>query len=258
MAEPGGLKEQVRRLYEGESAAAQRFRYGLLIFDVVTIAFLVTSSFLHLPQTDLIDPVIGVLILADFLARLWIAPNRFRMAFGPFGIIDMIVIGSLLVPVVGEGLAFLRAARALRLLNSYQILKRLRRDMRWFRRNEQLTLSILNLAVFIFVMTALVYETQHAVNARINNYADALYFTVTALTTTGFGDIVLEGTWGRMLSVLIMIFGVSLFLRLVQIMLRPDKVDFKCPQCGLKRHDRDAVHCKACGALLNIEDDGGV
>ena len=46
----------------------------------------------------------------------------------------------------------------------------------------------------------LVYETQHAINANIANYADALYFTVTALTTTGFGDIVLQGTGGRMIA----------------------------------------------------------
>jgi voltage-gated potassium channel len=55
-----------------------------------------------------------------------------------------------------------------------------------------------------------------------------------------------------------MIVGVSLFLRLVHAALRPSKVDFKCPDCGLKRHDIDAVHCKACGRLLNIEDEGAV
>jgi hypothetical protein len=51
-----------------------------------------------------------------------------------------------------------------------------------------------------------------------------------------------EGTTGRLLAVLIMIFGVSLFLRLVQVMLRPSKVQFRCPRCGLSRHDFDAVH----------------
>ncbi len=107
-------------------------------------------------------------------------------------------------------------------------------------------------------MTALVYETQHNANDQINNYADALYFTVTALTTTGFGDIVLKGTWGRLISVIIMVFGVSLFLRLVQVLLRPEKVEHKCPHCGLKRHDHDAIHCKHCGNLLAIEDEGAV
>jgi voltage-gated potassium channel len=79
---------------------------------------------------------------------------------------------------------------------------------------------------------------------------------VTVLTTTGFGDITLQGTMGRLISVLIMIFGVTLFLRLIRALLQPDKVRFPCPTCGLQRHDFDAVHCKACGATLNIPDEG--
>ena len=252
------LKQRITTLYEGMTPAAHRFRYALLVFDVVTIAFVVVSSFVHTRSTEIIDAVIGVLIALDFLARLWISGNRRKMLMSPFGVIDMIVIVSLVAPLVGEGLAFLRVVRVLRLLRSYQLVQRLRLDFPWFRRNEQIVMSALNLAVFLFLMTALVYETQHYTNAKITNYADALYFTVTTLTTTGFGDIVLEGTFGRMTAVVIMIFGVSLFLRLVQVMLRPDKVNFRCPDCGLSRHDRDAVHCKACGRLLNIPDEGAV
>jgi len=113
-----------------------------------------------------------------------------------------------------------------------------------------------NLAVFVFVMTAVVYETQHAINPLIGNYADALYFTVTALTTTGFGDVVLTGTVGRLISVIVMIFGVTLFLGLARALFRPVKVRFPCPTCGLQRHEPDAVHCKACGTILNIPDEG--
>jgi len=51
-----------------------------------------------------------------------------------------------------------------------------------------------NLFVFLFGMTAVVYETQHQHNPAIGNYLDAFYFTVTTLTTTGFGDITLIGT----------------------------------------------------------------
>jgi voltage-gated potassium channel len=252
------LRQRVAELYDGDKPASHRFRYALLIFDLVTIAFVIVSSFLRWKGTEVLDAVIGLVLLADFLARLWINRRPLRMIFSFYGIIDILVILSMLAPIVGEGLAFLRVARVLRLLRSYTMVNRLRQDFRWFRRNEQIVLSALNLFVFVFIMTALVYETQHFTNPKIGNYADALYFTVTALTTTGFGDIVLEGTTGRMISVVIMIFGVSLFLRLVQVMLRPDKVNFRCPTCGLLRHDRDAVHCKACGETLNIPDEGVV
>lgn len=250
------LRERVRALYEGESETAQRFRYGLLVFDLVTITFLITSSFLHWRGTEYLDAAIGLVILADVLARLWIVDNRLKCLLHPLGLVDLVVVFSLLAPIIGEGLAFLRVARMLRLLRSYQLLYRLRQDFVWFHRNEQTILSVLNVAIFMFVMTAIVYETQHKTTPEIANYADALYFTVTALTTTGFGDIVLEGTGGRMIAVVIMTFGVSLFLRLVQVMLRPQKVEHKCPDCGLNRHDLDAVHCKACGRVLNIEDEG--
>ena len=110
--------------------------------------------------------------------------------------------------------------------------------------------------IFIFAMTALVYQTQSGANDKIGNYADALYFTVTTLTTTGFGDVTLVGTSGKLLSVAVMIFGISLFLRLIQVVLRPSKAYFPCPTCGLRRHDHDAVHCKACGTVLNIPDEG--
>lgn len=251
-----GLKERIRALYEGESERAHRFRYGLLVFDLFTITFLIASSFLHSRGTEYLDAAIGVIILADVAARIWIADNRVKCLLHPLGLVDLVVVFSLLAPIIGEGLAFLRVARMLRLLRSYQLLRRLRQDFGWFRRNEQTVLSVLNVGIFIFVMTAIVYETQHQTTPGISNYADALYFTVTALTTTGFGDIVLEGTAGRMIAVVIMTFGVSLFLRLVQVMLRPQKVEHKCPDCGLKRHEPDAVHCKACGRVLNIEDEG--
>ena len=115
---------------------------------------------------------------------------------------------------------------------------------------------MLNLTIFLFAMTSLVYQTQQRINPDIRNYVDALYFTVTTLSTTGFGDITLVGASGRLLSVVIMIVGISLFLRLVQVVLRPPKAHFPCPTCGLRRHDHDAVHCKACGTVLNIPDDG--
>ena len=37
---------RLRQLYEGDTLEAHRFRYGLLVFDVTTILFIVVSSFL--------------------------------------------------------------------------------------------------------------------------------------------------------------------------------------------------------------------
>lgn len=253
----GSPTARLRDLYEGDGERAHRFRYGLLAFDVATIVFIVVSSFLpRSPILTAIDILVGLLVLADFLARLAIARRRWREWMRPSTWADLAAIASFLGPLVGEGAGFLRILRTLRFLRTYQVAARLRADSAFYRANEEVILAIVNLVVFIFVMTGIVYATQHWQNPQIRNYVDALYFTVTSLTTTGFGDITLPGTSGRLISVAIMIFGVTLFLRLAQVLFRPHKVRFPCHACGLQRHDQDAVHCKACGTLLNIPDEG--
>ena len=234
-----------------------RFRYGLLVFDLVTITFVVVSSFFfgH-PVSEALDLAFGVLILIEFCARLWISRAPLNELAHPLGIADVVVIVSFLAPLTGENFAFLRILRALRLLRSYQLVSRLRRDFPFFRRNEDAVFSVVHLCVFLLIATALVFASQYGRNPQISNYADALYFTVATVTTTGFGDIIVQGTTGRLLAVLIMIFGVSLFIRLAQTLFRPQKVQHECPECGLSRHDPDAVHCKHCGATINIPTEG--
>jgi voltage-gated potassium channel len=140
---------------------------------------------------------------------------------------------SLLLPAFIDNLAFLRVLRALRLLRSYHLVRDLRRDSQFFCRNEDVLTRALNLLVFIFVVTSVVFVSQNDINPKIATYLDALYFTITTLTTTGFGDITLEGPGGRMIAIFVMVIGVSLFLRLLQAIFRPPKVKYECEGCGL-------------------------
>jgi len=251
------MRETLRTLYRGNSANARAFRFAILAFDVISIAFFVVSSVMaNHSWIYMIDALIALVILTDLAARFWIEERRSRFLLDGATWADVIVVITLLLPTVVESLLFLRVLRALRLLRSYRVLKDLREEFAFFKRNEELIQSAINLGVFVFVMTALVYVLQVRTNPLIANYIDALYFTVTALTTTGFGDITLTNTTGRILSVIIMVFGVALFLRLVQTIFRPSRVAYVCPDCGLNRHDADAVHCKHCGRVLHISTEG--
>ena len=254
------MKSVLAELYGGNTDRAVGFRYGLLVFDLVTIVFvIVTSFFEHATWIIVLDLAFGMVILLDFAARVWLEKNRLRALLRPTTWADIAAIISFLAPVVtGQALAFLRVLRTLRLLRSYELLDRLRRDSRWFREREDVILAVTNLMVFLFVMTGLIYASQVNINDQINNYADAFYFTVTTLTTTGFGDITLDTTGGRMLAVAVMIFGVSLFLQMLQVLFRPRKVRHECPTCGLVLHDTDAVHCKHCGDTLHIRTEGAI
>ncbi|MBB95059.1 MAG: ion transporter [Rhodobacteraceae bacterium] len=251
------MLDRIRALYEDDTPKAHAFRYALLTFDILTVLFVVVTSFFpHTRAVEMTDAVFGVLILADFLLRFRIDRAKGRFLFRLATWADIVAILSFLAPIAGEGLGFLRILRTLRLLHTYELLDRLRADFRFFRRNEEIILASVNIGVFLFIMTGLIYATQVNINPQIGNYADALYFTVTTLTTTGFGDITLSGPGGRLLSVAVMIFGVTLFLRLLQVLFRPTKVRCECETCGLFLHDADAVHCKHCGETIRIKTEG--
>lgn len=251
------FRSWLKHLYAGDSDHARAFRYGLLAFDIASIIFFIVTSMTEAQLwVYVIDAVIALIILCDLSARFYIADRPRQLWWRLTTWLDIFVIITLLLPMFLSNLLFLRVVRSLRLLQSYRVLKDLRGASAFFRRNEEVIESTLHLGVFMFIMTALVYVFQVNTNPAINNYIDALYFTVTALTTTGFGDVTLEGTVGRVLSVVIMIFGVGLFLRVVQTIFRPQRVRFSCPDCGLNRHEHDAIHCRHCGRVLNIPNDG--
>lgn len=252
-------KNRLTQLYEGDTREAHRFRYTLVALDIVTIAFLVLSTFFYGSAIiEVFDVIFGLYLALDVLARIWIAPKKIAFMINPLNVADIVAAASFLAPVLGENFAFLRALRILRLLRTYRLQDKLRQDFDYFRRHEDVILSATNLFVFIFIMTELVFVSEVGHNPNVGNFLDAMYFTITALTTTGFGDVTLQGGNGRLLSIIIMIFGVTLFLRLVQTMFRPAKVRFTCKDCGLYLHDSDAVHCKHCGATLAIPSAGDV
>lgn len=252
-----GLKDFLREIYYGFTTRALRARYLFLVFDILIISYFVVTTFLEFDRWMVyVDMAIGVVLLVDFAGRLYAQNDRGAFLVRPLTIVDLIVIASLFVPALIGNFAFLRLVRSLRLMRSYIVVRELRAVSKFFNKNEDVIFSALNLLVFIFVVTATVYEFQVPVNDSINNYIDALYFTITTLTTTGFGDVILVGSTGRLLAVVIMIVGVALFLRLVQTIFRPSKVRYECGDCGLSQHEQDAIHCKHCGKQLRIRTDG--
>jgi voltage-gated potassium channel len=252
------IHRSVRLLYTGQSQLARRFRYGLVVFDAVSIVyFIATAALPASPVTALVNAVLGGLILADLCARFWISENRRRELTRIYTLADLVVVSSLLLaPLLTENLAFLRVLRALRLLHAYHLLRDLRRESLFFRRHEDAILAAVNLLVFIFLTTSLVFVLAFDEEAGFGGYIDALYFTVATLTTTGFGDITMTTPGGKLLTVFIMVVGVALFVQLARAIFQPSRIKYKCPQCGLNRHEPDAIHCKHCGEPLKIETEG--
>jgi voltage-gated potassium channel len=228
----------------------------LIAFEVAVVLFFVAITFAERePWVFWAEVIVGLAMLAEFAVRGWLAHSLRRFLLRPSSLIDMVVIGSMFIPFIAGDLAFLRALRAMRLIAAYSVIRRMRRRG-FLAQYGDVASAVINLVVFIFIASAAVYVLQYGYNPGIRNYVDALYFTVTALTTTGFGDIVLVGSYGRLLSVVIMLAGITLFIQLAQAIFRPHKVHVLCKHCGLTRHDPDAVHCKHCGNIIHIRTQG--
>jgi voltage-gated potassium channel len=252
------FRTRLRHLYYGHRPAAVAFQAGLLVLDIAAIAYFISTSFVADPSRfHTIDLLLGGIFALELVGRL--LGHRHPMGWVDYGgaLLDLVVIASLFAPALGGNLGFLRILRSLRLLRSYNVIGRLKKQFPSVRRNEEVIGAAVNLGVFVFLFSAVVYATQHGANPKIVDYVDALYFTVATLSTTGFGDVTLIGsTSGELLSIGMMLIGITLFLRLAQAVFRPGgKVFYPCPQCGLQRHELDAVRCKACGQVLNIPND---
>jgi len=249
------FRSRLRLLYHGHSDRAIQFQRAVLIVDLAIIAFFIIAPiWKDRPSFLWLDYTVAALLAADIIARALASTDIGRWLKQPTSIVDILILATLLAPTWLANVGFLRILRLWTLSRNGTLWRPLRR--RGLKRYEETARAVTNLLTFIFVMTGFVY-TFFALRADgIEGYVDALYFTVTAMTTTGFGDIVLTGTFGKLTSIVVMVVGITLFVRLAQSIVRPYKVVHPCPHCGLSRHEPDAVHCKACGNLLDIPDEG--
>ena len=256
-AEGYRIRARLRALYHGSSQPAVRFRLAVLIIDLAIIGFFIAAPLMQ--ERGMVfyvaDYLIAAVLALDLIARSLAYSDLKDWLKKPVVWADLIVLGTLLFPAMAVNFGFLRVLRLWSLVNSeffWRTIGRKYDDTRV----EDITKAVGALVTFVFVATGFVYATFTGRAEGIAGYVDALYFTVTSLTTTGYGDVLLPGTLGRLISIVIMLVGVTLFVRLGQTLLQPRKVKFVCPSCALSRHDPDAVHCKACGEMLCIPDEG--
>ncbi|HYE46732.1 MAG TPA: ion channel [Caulobacter sp.] len=249
------LRARLRALYHGGSETAVKFRLGIIVLDLIIVAFFVAAPILKDTRAFyVIDYGIAAFLILDLGARFLAASDLKAWLKRPLVWVDILVLATLLFPVWLANFGFLRVLRLWTLVESdffWRTVGRKFDDTRY----EELTKAGVRLLTFVFVITGLVYATFIGRYEGIGGWIDALYWTVTSLTTTGYGDISLPGAWGRLLSIGVMLVGVSLFIRLMQVLVRPHKVRHPCPTCGLILHDPDAVHCKACGVVLCIPNE---
>jgi len=253
MTKTHNFKKKLKKLFHGRGYESILFN-NILLFINTSLIFLVVVAAVY-PGSKTVQYVelfLGLLFTAEYFLRFWISENRITHAFRWLSVVDLVVIISLFSSIFVTDLGFLRIIRSLQVLRLFKVSRYLRghKGSKFIVRNKEVISGVLNLVIFLFLMTLLIYIFQVDVNPGINNYLDAMYFTITTLTTTGFGDVVPVGWAGKLLVIIVMIFGITLFVHLARSMFKKPKLDYLCRNCGLSRHEFDAIHCKHCGATI--------
>ncbi|MFC1857431.1 ion transporter [Thermodesulfobacteriota bacterium] len=217
------------------------------------------------------EVVIVLFFIIEYVARLYGARNRLKQLIDVYSIIDLIAIlptlSLIILPLFGVSLniGFIKMIRVFRVFRIFRFL-RFAADADFFFGSIPYQLLrvfrlLLTIIMIFFISAGLFFYVESNLNPGINTFGDAFYFTVVALTTVGFGDIIPLSEKGRWVTVLMILSGIVLIPWQVSHIVREwmhlsTKKEVVCTSCGLRYHDEDASHCKACGNVIYQEYDG--
>ena len=268
------LREELYRIIFGtDTPAGQRFDmfliYAILI-SVLAVIMNTVESFSSRFATGFfaIEWLFTGLFTIEYALRIFCSPNRRRYLFSFYGIIDLVSIIPSYLALFVTGAHFLMIIRLVRVLRIFRVLKL----VRYMSEADVLARSLYQarrkIAVFFFtvvVLSTLFGCLMYVVEGPDNGFSSipvSIYWTIVTITTVGYGDIAPHTVMGQFIATLAMLTGYSIIAIPTGIItaelaneIQREKSLYPCPNCVKAGHDRDASHCKWCGAGLGSMDD---
>jgi voltage-gated potassium channel len=187
------------------------FQIALLVYTILLLFALVVDTLLVLPKPvsnliHMIDTLGCVVFFGDFCFRLYRAESK--LAFMKWGWIDLIAsVPNLEILRWGRLVRVLRVIRLLRGVRSVQIVL-----AAVFRETRGGVGSVLFGAILLVAFSSVsVLICERQPDANIKTAEDALWWSVTTLSTVGYGDKYPTTTEGRVVGIILMVAGVSMF-----------------------------------------------
>ncbi len=170
----------------------------------VALAFLLAYSVQVLAQprlwTDVaLDVVVGVSWAAfavDYVIRFTLAEER-----GRWFVRNLVDLAVLVLPLL----------RPLRMLRLLILVAAIQKAIGGAIRGRVVVYTVCSAVLFIYVASLAMLESERGhPDAGIRSFGEALWWSITTVTTVGYGDYAPVTTSGRIIAVLLMVGGISL------------------------------------------------
>lgn len=273
---PHGFRETLQfYLIDCKTALGKIIDIFIIILNLFICAIIVVETYSVSEATMQllwkVEIIIVLLFIIEYGARLYAAKNRLKQLVDIYSIIDLIAIlptiSMLVFPHfdITFNIGFIKLIRSFRIFRIFRFLRFTADPDFFFGSITMQLLKVIRLFITIliifFISSGLFFYVESDLNPSVNNFGDAFYFTVVALTTVGFGDIIPRTYAGKWVTILMIFSGIILIpwqvSRIVKEWVRmATKKEIICPGCGLRYHDEDASHCKSCGHVIFQEYDG--
>ena len=143
-----------------------------------------------------VDWAIWGLFVVDYVVRLCLADNRWHWFLRH--LLDFAIVA----------LPLLRPLRLLRLLVLIEVLQKAIGDAF---RGRIVVYTVSGVVLLIYTSSLAVFDKERYLHgATINSFGKALWWSITTVTTVGYGDVYPVTNTGRVIAVLLMIGGISL------------------------------------------------
>lgn len=184
----------------------------VLILSVYVLAALLAQSLLEISPAvlqllDHIDLLVCAVFFVDFLVNLRRAKSKWR--FMRWGWIDLVSC----IPVY-DAFRWGRLARLLKIIRILRAFRSARHIMAYLyrRRSRGLAVSTILTAVILILFSCIaILAFEDAPESNIKTPFDAVWWAISTMTTVGYGDRFPVTVEGKLVAIVLMIFGVGLF-----------------------------------------------
>lgn len=268
----GAAREQLFRIiFRSDTPSGQWFDIALIAAILVSVSVVALSTVSdfnarHGEMLYAIEWGFTLLFTVEYALRLYCVRDRLGYARSFFGLIDLLSVLPTYLGLIVAGAGPMLVIRILRILRLFRVM-----HMNRYIRDANILLEVLHAGwrktlVFLYVVLTLVVvfaALMHFLEgeeAGFTSIPESMYWAIVTMTTVGYGDITPITPLGKFIASLIMITGygiiavpLGIFFSEFSDARKRSRNQTACGSCGLRGHEEDALHCRACGEALGEE-----